>query len=267
MTTLTQELEVGAQLPVMPLPNSYAVGDAIQFLDALPDGTVKGVVTSPPYNKAFKGRGKNGANSNWPRSKLMESDYALHNDNLPHDVYVEWQRDFLRAALRAVGSDGVVLYNIGRRIKNLTEDRRQAIVEGFPVRQTVIWNRGSSNNQGGRVPSIFPPIYELIYIIAGTDWRLPGRWLSEMRRWGDVWAIPFENHNPHPAPFPLALAERMVKTVNGPIADPFAGSGTVGIAADALGFPYYLNDHSAEYRGLFASRLAAHHEGVAWRPT
>ena len=245
-----------------PLPKSYSVGDAIEFLDGLPQGFLRGVATSPPYNKGFKGRG--GANSNWPRSKLMESDYALHNDNLPHAVYVDWQRRFLSAALRVVGEDGVVLYNIGRRIKNLSEDRREDIVGGFDVRQTIIWNRGSSNNQGGRVPSIFPPIYELVYVIAGKHWRLPTPWRDEMRRWGDVWSIPFENHNPHPAPFPVALAERMVKIADGPIADPFAGSGTIGIAAEKLGYDYYLNDHSEEYKRLFEGRLLALREGRVW---
>ena len=153
-----------------------------------------------------------------------------------------------------VGDDGVILYNIGRKIKNLHEDRRQRIVEGFPLRQVVIWNRGSTHNQGGKRPTILPPIYELIYIIAGKNWRLPERFLSEFRYWGDVWRIPPEFNNPHPAPFPLELALRMAKLVDGPIADPFAGSGTVGMAAMELGLPYFLNDLSPDYRNMFRKR-------------
>ena len=239
-----------------PPPNSYRVRDVIKYLESMPPGLVKGIATSPPYNKNFNGRGKNGhAVTNWRGSKLMSHNYAEYDDNLPEKQYVDWQRSFLCAALHAVGDDGVVLYNIGRRIKNLTEDRRQAIIDGFPVRQTIIWNRGSSNNQGGKKPSIFPPIYELIYVIAGSRWRLPDRWISEMRKWGDVWRIPFEVGNPHPAPFPRQLAERMVKTVDGPICDPFAGSGTIGIAAQSLGYDYYLNDITWEYKEMFEQRL------------
>ena len=200
----------------------------------------------------------------------MSHNYAEYDDNLPEQQYVDWQRDFLRVALEVVGDEGVVLYNIGRRIKNLAEDRRHAIIDGLPVRQTIIWNRGSSNNQGGKRPSIFPPIYELIYIIAGPKWRLPERWIGEMRRWGDVWRIPFEVGNPHPAPFPLGLAERMAKTVNGPICDPFAGSGTVGIAARSLGYDYYLNDIAWEYKEMFEQRLDATQANkdvnYAWTP-
>ncbi len=233
--------------------NTYHTKDAIEFMQQYDVGSVKGIATSPPYNKQFRHRG--GKCSNWPNSKLMADNYDQYTDDMTHDEYVQWQRDFLSEALRLVGDDGVILYNIGRRIKNLEENRRQEIIEGFPVRQTIIWNRGSSNNQGGKHPTIFPPIYELIYVIAGKDWRLPKKHLKEMRHWGDVWRIPFEINNPHPAPFPVQLAERMVKTVDGTIMDPFAGSGTVGIAAHRLGYDYCLCDISPRYKRLFLDRL------------
>lgn len=235
------------------LISEYQVGDAIRFLKALRGKGIAGVATSPPYNKAFNGRGKSGG-SNWNASKLMRENYTHYEDNMPDSEYIRWQRSFLQAAIDCVGDDGVVLYNIGRKIKRLGEDRRQCIVEGFPVRQLVIWNRGSSHNQGGKRPTILPPIYEMIYIIAGKNWRLPEKYLSEFRAWGDVWRIPPETGNPHPAPFPLALANRMAKLIDGPIADPFAGSGTMGIAAMELGYPYLLNDLSPEYKAMFYAR-------------
>jgi|GEM_PF-3029864 len=62
-------------LPSFPAENSYSIGDAITFLAQMPDGFLAGVATSPPYNKAFRGRNRNGASTNWPSSRLMESDY------------------------------------------------------------------------------------------------------------------------------------------------------------------------------------------------
>ncbi len=188
----------------------------------------------------------------------MADNYAHFEDNLPEGEYVRWQRKFLRAALKCVGDNGIVIYNIGRKIKNLHEDRRENILKGFPVRQTIIWNRGSTHNQGGKRPTMLPPIYELIYLIAGKNWRLPEPYLKEMRFWGDVWRINPEMRNPHPAPFPLELAIRMVKLADGPIADPFAGSGTIGIAAREVGVPYYLNDLSSEYKTMFMERKSTH---------
>ena len=230
--------------------NSYIVGDAIEFLTRLKPRGITGIAMSPPYNKAFNGRGRK-PGSNWKNSKLMADNYSHFEDNLPEADYINWQRKIIETSLDCVGDDGVVLYNIGRKIKNLQEDRRERIIDGFPVRQTVIWNRGSTHNQGGKRPTILPPIYEIIYIIAGMNWRLPEKYVTEMRYWGDVWRIVPEMRNPHPAPFPLELAVRMAKLINGPLADPFAGSGTMGIAAMEIDVPYILNDISPEYRKMF----------------
>ena len=231
--------------------------DAIEFVKSIA-GKVRGIATSPPYNKAFRGR-KPHPSDRWQSSKLMAESYATYSDDLPEPEFIEWQRSFLEASLEAVGGregGGVVIYNIGRRIHKLQEDHRRAIVDGFPVRQTVIWNRGSSLNQGGKRPSILPPVYELVYIIAGENWRLPESRLSEFRKWGDVWHIVPETGNPHPAPFPLELATRMAKLIDGHLADPFAGSGTMGLAAMEVGVPWTLNDISPEYRDMFEKRAA-----------
>ena len=240
--------------------NQYYIGDAIDFLGQIKHTGVKGIVTSPPYNKAFNGRGKSKSakHSNWANSKLMADNYSHFEDNLSESEYVDWQRKFLEAAVDCVGPEGVVLYNIGRRIKNLREDSRRNVVEGLPVRQTIIWNRGSTHNLGGKRPTMLPPIYELIYIIAGEKWRLPKQYVSEMRFWGDVWRINPERNNPHPAPFPLELAIRMVKLVDGLVADPFAGSGTTGMAAINLKLPYLLNDISPDYQKMFHYRQSQH---------
>ena len=101
---------------------------------------------------------------------------------------------------------------------------------------------------------MLPPRYELIYIIAGKDWRLPQRRLRTLRSWGAVWRICFALDNPHPAPFPLELALRMATVIDGPLADPFAGSGTMGMAAIQLGLPFTLNDISPAYKRMFQRR-------------
>ncbi|MCY4234685.1 MAG: hypothetical protein OXE59_13225 [Bacteroidetes bacterium] len=149
--------------------NTYSVGDAVDFLKQIKGMGVRGITTFPPYSKAFNGRGKK-PGSNWKNSELMSDNYSHFEDNLPEIEYIDWQREMISVALECVGDNGVVLYNIGRKIKNLFEDRRNKIIDGFPVGQTVIWNRGSSHNQGGKRPTILPPIYELIYVIAGDKW-------------------------------------------------------------------------------------------------
>lgn len=75
-----------------------------------------------------------------------------------------------------------------------------------------------------------------------------------MLSWGDVWRKNPEFKNSHPAPFPIEIAIRMAKLVDGLIVDPFAGSGTIGIAAIDLGLPYIINDISPEDQEMFNLR-------------
>ena len=51
------------------------------------------IVTSPPYNiKNSTGNGlKNGSGGKWPQAGLIKG-YAAHDDAMPHDEYVSWQR-------------------------------------------------------------------------------------------------------------------------------------------------------------------------------
>lgn len=65
-----------------------------------------------------------------------------------------------------------------------------------------------------------------------------------------------EKGNPHPAPMPLPLALELVTlAADGPILDPFAGSGTTAIAARHLGLHSILIELSDEYCDLITTRL------------
>lgn len=66
-----------------------------------------------------------------------------------------------------------------------------------------------------------------------------------------------EKGNPHPAPMPLEVAEWMILLSGGEtILDPFAGSGTTGIAARRRGARSILIEKELRFCELAASRLA-----------
>ncbi|MEM7496324.1 MAG: site-specific DNA-methyltransferase, partial [Myxococcota bacterium] len=177
--------------------------------------------------------------------------YDTHEDAMPHDAYVRWQRDCLTAMMRVLRQDGAIFYNHKWRVqKGLLQDRRD-IVEGFPVRQILIWQRnGGINFNSG----YFLPTYEVIYLIAKPRFKLAPR----ANALGDVWSIPQEKNNPHPAPFPLELAKRCLESVGaGPVLDPFLGSGTTAAAAESLGMPWIGIDKSRAYCDLARARLEA----------
>ena len=137
---------------------------------------------------------KNGNGGKWSRAALMQG-YAGHSDAMPHDDYVEWQRECLREMLRVLTPDGAIFYNHKWRVqKGLLQDRAD-IVEGFPVRQIIIWQRSGGFNHN---PGYFLPTYEVIYLIAKPEFRLA----SKAGGIGDVWRVRQDRGNPHPAPVP-----------------------------------------------------------------
>ena len=72
----------------------------------------------------------------------------------------------------------------------------------------------------------------------------------------DVWTIPPEKDNPHPAPFPVELAQRVIGSTTAQIVlDPFIGSGTTGMEAE-LERRYWIGmDISKDYCTLARDRI------------
>ena len=226
-------------------------GDCIELMKQMPAGSVDLVVTSPPYNiKNSTGNGlKNGSGGKWPQAELIKG-YADHDDAMPHEDYVAWQRDCLHAMMRVLSEDGAIFYNHKWRVQGGLLQDRADIVDGFPVRQIIIWQRNGGINFN---PGYFLPTYEVIYLIANRGFRLA----SKANALGDVWQIPQESKNPHPAPFPVELAQRCVdSTTASVILDPFLGSGTTVIAAEISRRDWIGIDISREYCELARQRIS-----------
>lgn len=135
------------------LLNTIICGDAVTEMEKLPDGCIDLIVTSPPYNlKNSTGNGmKYGRGGKWANAALVNG-YATYDDNMPYREYVEWQRSCLAEMLRLIGEEGAIFYNHKWRVqRGLIQDTHE-IVEGFPVRQIIIWKR-----KGGSIsiPVIF----------------------------------------------------------------------------------------------------------------
>lgn len=240
---------------IAPYRNSIILGDSLDVMRRLPTGSVDLIVTSPPYNlKNSSGNGmKDGRGGKWENASLMHG-YQEHADNMPYDEYCRWQKQCLRQMLRLIPENGAIFYNHKWRVqRGLLQDRSE-ILKGFPVRQIIIWKRkGGINFNAG----YFLPTYEVIYVIAKPGFKLA----QGANKAGDVWEIMQEMNNPHPAPFPVELIDRIVSSTNAQlILDPFAGSGTTGVAAVNNNRDYILIDNSEKYCEMAKLRL----EGGPW---
>ena len=236
---------------MLPRLNEILCDDCLSAMRRMPDASVNLVVTSPPYNLLnSSGNGmKNGNGGKWAGNALMQG-YAGHSDALPHDAYVEWQRECLREMLRVLTPDGAIFYNHKWRVqKGLLQDRAD-IMEGFPVRQIIIWQRSGGFNHN---PGYFLPTYEVIYLLAKPEFRLA----PKAGGIGDVWRIRQDRDNPHPAPFPVELAQRAIAATTAEVVlDPFMGSGSTAVAALLEGRQYVGIDLSEEYCRLAQERVA-----------
>lgn len=236
---------------IMNVLNQIICGDAIEEMKKLPDKSIDLIITSPPYNlKNSTGNGmKDGRGGKWQNAALVHG-YATYNDNMPYDKYIQWQRDCLSEMMRLIPDDGAIFYNHKWRVQNgLIQDRRE-IIEGFPVRQIIIWRRkGGINFNAG----YFLPTYEVIYLIAKPNFKLA----PHANAHGDVWEFMQEQKNGHPAPFPVPLIERIISSTTAKIIlDPFMGSGTTAVAAKNLHRNFIGIEISQEYCALAQRRLS-----------
>ena len=223
-------------------------GDCREVLAQLGAGSVDLVFTSPPYNL-----GTGGANFHdgglW-RNPALASGYGTHDDAMPWEEYVTWQKDVLTHCWRTVGPAGAVFYNHKPRPQAKALVTPLCLNPGLPLRQIVIWDRGSGMNFA---PSHYRPACEWILIFAKPAWQLTSRGASGV---GDVWRVNCETGSDHPAPFPVQLPALAIETTGAAaVLDPFMGSGTTLRAAKDLGRRAIGIEIEERYCEIAATRL------------
>lgn len=236
--------------PLSHFRNQFLCGNTVDVLQNIPNETVDLIVTSPPYNlKNSTGNGmKDGRGGKWSSAKLLDG-YATYDDCMPHADYVSWQRACLSEMMRVLKEDGAIFYNHKWRVQRGLLQDRQDIVDDFPVRQIIIWRRKGGINFN---PGYFLPTYEVIYLIAKPKFKLA----PKANRHGDIWEFTQDMDNPHPAPFPVGLIERIItSTTAQTVLDPFMGSGTTAIAAQRHGRDFIGIDIAQDYCDMAQDRL------------
>lgn len=230
--------------------NRLIHGDCLDEMKKLPSGSIDLIVTSPPYNlKNSSGNGmKDGRGGKWKNAKLING-YSTYHDSMPYESYVQWQRDCMKEMLRLLPDDGAIFYNHKWRVQNGILQDRYEIVKDFPVRQIIIWRRKGGINFNR---SYFLPTYEVIYLIAKPDFKL----VPKANAYGDIWEFSQETKNPHPAPFPIPLIDRIISsTYAETVLDPFIGSGTTAIAAIKNNRKYLGIDIAEDYINIANERI------------
>jgi modification methylase len=235
--------------PLFKWLNKTHCGDCVSLMNRLPAGSVGLIVTSPPYNlRNSTGHGMQYLGREWP-PPLVFNGYESSDDAMPHDEYVKWQRNCLTAMMRVLREDGAIFYNHKWRVQDGLLQDRSEIVQGFPVRQIIIWQgSGGINLNSG----YFLPRYEVIYLICKPEFKLA----PNANVLGDVWNVTRDADIPHPHPFPVELAQRCIQcTTADVVLDPFIGSGSTAIAAENLKRSWIGIDISRKYCEMADRRI------------
>ena len=240
--------------------NKIICGDALEQLRELPPDTFAAIVTSPPYNL-----GDRNAPGKSKRSGVLQPghnpvEYIGFSDALDLGAYSHFHRQVMAEMLRVVLPTGLIWY-VHRRRPVFDPDGLPSLAEqvlaGFPVRSEIIWHKGPGMNHCTAGPGkgyYYPcPSYEVVHLLARDKSALLKR---DIAKYGDVWQLPRER-NPHPAPFPLALAARCIEATMaaGPVLDPFIGSGTTALAAQAAGREWLGIEQAEDYVRMARERL------------
>lgn len=223
-------------------------GDCLDVMMQMPSRSVGLIVTSPPYNLGLKRRGGM-KNTLWPSAKLANG-YRSYDDAMPHDQYVEWLGDVLNESWRLLSDDGAIFMNHKPRIQKGKLWTPLDLNLDLPVRQIVIWDRGSGLNFN---PTFCTPSHEWIVIYAKPKFRF-----AKGKAPRDVWHIPPERKNDHPAPFPVELPLTAIESTNATeVLDPFMGSGTTGVAALRCGRKFIGMELDEQYAANAVARIDA----------
>ncbi len=262
-------------LEPFPIDEPFQKGDS-RHMDAVADGSVALVVTSPPY---FAGK---------------QYEEELERDGIPasyveylallRDVFAECERK-----LEPGGRIAVNVANLGRKpYRSLSADVIGILQDDLRMllRGEVVWRKGvgdvgaAGNCAWGSFRSPSNPVLRDVterVVIASKgrfDRARPARAREReglpsqshidadefMAATLDVWDIPPESAKRvnHPAPFPVALPERLIQlyTYAGDLVlDPFMGSGSTLVAAATHDRRYVGYDLDPEYRDLAKQRV------------
>jgi DNA modification methylase len=255
-----------------PVAEPFVHGDA-RSMDAVADGSVALVVTSPPY---FAGK----TYEEELEREGVPSSYAEYL-SLLDGVFEECVKK-----LEPGGRIAVNVANLGRKpYRSLSSDVMQILEgHGLLLRGELIWQKGdglSGSCAWGSFRSAANPVLRDITerVVVASKGRFDrARSVKERRSMGlphestlttddfltlttDVWKIPPESARRvgHPAPFPVELPEQLIRLYtfdNDLVLDPFMGSGSALVAAARLGRRYMGYDTDPEYVKIAERRVA-----------
>ena len=191
-------------------PSLY-VGDSLEILPRITDGSMRAVITDPPYILGSASARKSANKAiGWADINNAAKWYAM------------WFSEVWRTMVK-----NAPLWVFGNWRSFPVYQCAASKVPGMSIVSVVVWDK-----EWPSVGSLrgLRQNYELIILFAKPDFAISSRSI------GDIWKCKWTSHKPngHPQEKPVQIIKRMIEVSGiegGTILDPFMGSGSTGIAA------------------------------------
>jgi site-specific DNA-methyltransferase (adenine-specific) len=226
-------------------------GDALAFLRTLPDTSVDAVITDPPYSSGGLMRsdrtapGSHGKYQGDAITILPE----FGGDSRDQRSYAYWCALWLAECRRVTKPAGMLMTFTDWRQLPATTDAVQS--GGWVWRGIVPWYKPNTRPQSGRFTA------QCEYVVWASNGAMPVD--RERGTFPGFYQYQPERNKEHVTQKPAGLMRDLVSIVpaGGVVLDPFAGSGTTGIAAVAAGLDFIGCEISRHYYELAQRRIEA----------
>lgn len=218
------------ELPTEGEPVRVVCGDCLDVLRTLPDGCVDAVVTDPPYGINLRDNSQGGR---YGRSRPAWENHIAGDENTEAGAFVvEWCR--------------------AKKLPTVVFASPRLPWAG-DWSSLLVWDKGGAVGGGGDVRRCWKKTWELIQVARTGELR--GKRDAAVLRYT---ALPSLSKI-HPAAKPVELMRYLIRQTTDPgdlILDPFAGSGTTGVAAALEGRRCLLVEKEPTYAALCRARVA-----------
>ena len=236
------------------LPASWRIvqGDCLTLVGTLPDGCIDAVIADPPYSSGGFSRGDKNRDvaRKYQKSGTKRRYPAFSGDAHDQRSHLVWSLLWIEACLRVLKPGGYFLVFSDWRQLPLMSDALQA--GGVSWRGIVVWDKG----RGARAPRKAYFKHQCEYVLWGSKGAVP---LPEHDGPFDgcIRATVLQADKFHLIGKSTALMRELARPVRpgGIILDPFAGSGSTGVAAIRSGRRFLGIEREAEYVRIARERL------------
>jgi site-specific DNA-methyltransferase (adenine-specific) len=211
-------------------------GDCLDIMPTLADKSVDMILTDPPYGMKYQSARRTA---------------TPQFDKIENDDTVDWLPVLLKECWRVLKDDSHVYMFCNDYA--ISDFRRAFELAGFKAKRTLVWVK--NNHTSGDLHGDYGNKTEFIV------YAQKGRRLLRGGRDTNVLSFNRVSHLQHPTQKPVDLCEYLIgKSSNegDTVLDPFAGSGTTGVACLNTGRKFILIEKDASYCEIIKNRIENH---------